>query len=305
MMAHLMAEGNIFDIQRFCVHDGPGIRTTVFFKGCNLRCFWCHNPESLHAGTEVQYLAMKCIACGACAACCPNGCHRMVDGMHGYDRSACVACGACTAACPAEALSAIGKLYTVQDVLDIALRDKPFYQNSGGGITCSGGEPMLQHGFLRELLSAAKANGLHTAVDTAGNVPFAWFEEVLPHTDLFLYDLKCMDSERHTAVTGVGNGLILENIQKLSQAGASIWVRIPVIPTVNDMMENMEGAAGFLQPLKGVQKVELLTYHRLGGGKYESMGKSYAATDLVPRSKEQMQGLAKPFLDRGIPVKVS
>ncbi len=300
-----MMQGILFDIQRFCVHDGPGIRTTIFFKGCNLRCFWCHNPESIQPNPEVQYLPMKCIGCGKCAACCPHGCHSMREGLHGFDRAACRSCFACAAVCPAEALSVVGKAWTVQQVLDTALRDAPFYRNSGGGITCSGGEPMLQHAFLRELLSRAKAHGLHTAVDTAGNVPFSWFEEVLPYTDLFLYDLKCMDEGAHALATGAGNRLILENIRQLSQVGAAIWVRIPVIPGVNDTEDNMIRAAQFLRPLKGVWLVELLTFHRLGGGKYESIGRSFAAMDLKPLSKEEMQGLSRPFGDIGIPVKVS
>lgn len=298
-------QGKIFDIQRFSVHDGPGIRTTIFFKGCNLRCFWCHNPESLSTGQEVQYLAMKCIGCGKCVACCPQACHSMPDGLHCYNRTACTSCGECVAVCPAEALSYVGKPYTVQEILEIALRDKPFYQNSGGGVTCSGGEPMLQHGFLRELLAASRGEGLHTAVDTAGNVPFGWFEELLPFTDLFLYDVKCMDETRHMEATGVSNRLILENIVKLSGAGASIWVRIPVIPTVNDSLENMRQCADFLRPLAGIQKVELLTFHRLGGGKYESVGRTYGARELVPATKEKMQALSQPFINENITVKVS
>lgn len=298
-------QGTLFDIQRFCVHDGPGIRTTIFFKGCNLKCFWCHNPESLNPKLEVQYLASKCIGCGKCIICCSNGCHIMDNGMHSYDRTYCLSCGECAAGCPAEALSSVGKDYTVEDVLNIAIRDKKFYDNSSGGITCSGGEPMLQHDFLKELLVAANAVGLNTAIDTAGNVPFEWFEEILPFTDLFLYDLKCMDNTQHTKAVGVGNRHILENIVKLSEAGATIWVRIPVIPSVNDSMENMERTANFLSPLKGVQKVELLTFHRLGGGKYETMGRDYTATDLLPLSKEEMQRISKPFQDKKFTVKVS
>jgi pyruvate formate lyase activating enzyme len=295
----------LFDIQRFCVHDGPGIRTTVFFKGCNLKCFWCHNPESINAAPEMQYLSMKCIGCGKCAACCPNGCHTFEDGMHRYDRAACQLCGRCAQACDAEALSWAGRRYTVQEALDVALRDKPFYDNSGGGITCSGGEPMLQKDFLLELLKRARAAGLHTAVDTAGNVPFEWFIEILPHTDLFLYDLKCMDNGRHREATGVGNGLILDNLAGLSQAGARIWVRIPVIPPVNGTLCHMRQAAEYLAPLPGIEKVELLTFHRLGGGKYESLGGSYDAMGIKPFSKEEMLGLAKPFHDRNLEVKVS
>lgn len=298
-------QGTLFDIQRFSVHDGPGIRTTVFFKGCNLRCFWCHNPESISLNQEIQLLETKCIGCGRCFAACPHGCHKTAEGRRLYDRADCAACGACAAACPAEALSAVGRDYAAAEVLEIVERDKPFYVNSGGGMTCSGGEPMLQTGFLEELLRGAKALGIHTAVDTAGNVPFRLFEHVLPHTDLFLYDIKCADAAAHAAATGADNRLILDNVRRLSEAGAALWVRIPVIPGVNGTLDNMARTAGILRGLDGVQLVELLTFHRLGGGKYESLGKTYAALDLAPLTKEEMQALSKPFTDNNIDVKVS
>jgi pyruvate formate lyase activating enzyme len=298
-------QATLFDIQRFCVHDGPGIRTTVFFKGCNLHCFWCHNPESISTKPEVQYLSMKCIGCGKCFSACPRGCHSVCDGQRTFDRSACLGCAQCTQACPSEALTMVGKAYTVQDVLDVVLRDKPFYKGSGGGLTCSGGEPMLQKDFLVELLARAKAEGLHTAVDTAGNVPWRFYEEILPYTDLFLYDIKCMDNARHAAATGADNRLILENIVRLSGEGAKIWVRIPVIVGVNDTAENMEQTAELLKPLEGVELVELLTFHRLGGGKYESIGKVYGAMELLPAAKEEMKALSQSFVDFNIPIKIS
>jgi glycyl-radical enzyme activating protein len=305
--------GTVFDIQRFSVHDGPGIRTTVFFKGCNLRCFWCHNPESVGMKSEVQFIGSKCIGCGKCAAACPKGCHMvaplrcdaMADGRRLYDRKACVACGACAAACPSGALDLVGKRYAVEDVLEIVSRDAPFYKNSGGGMTCSGGEPMLQIDFLEALLRGAGAMGIHTAVDTAGNVPFSSFERIIPHTNLFLYDIKCMDRAVHADATGTGNALILENIEKLSRAGAEIWVRVPVIPGVNDNMGNMERTADLLRGLSGVKLAELLTFHRLGGGKYESLGKAYEARNLEPAAKEKMRALAVPFTDNGVQVKIS
>ncbi|MDO8685145.1 MAG: glycyl-radical enzyme activating protein [Clostridiales bacterium] len=298
-------QATLFDIQRFSIHDGPGIRTTVFFKGCNLHCFWCHNPESISTKPEVQFLPVKCIGCSKCSLACRRACHSMRDGQRFYDREACVTCGDCVDACPSEALTLMGKNYTVKDVLEIVSRDKPFYKNSSGGMTCSGGEPMLQKDFLLELLIGAKAMDLHTAVDTAGHVPFHYFSEVLPYTDLFLYDLKCMDNDRHTAATGVGNRLILDNIRKLSEAGVEIWVRIPVIQGINDTLENMCRTAEFLQPLSGIKKVELLTFHRLGGGKYESMGKTYTAMELLPATKEEMQALSQPFKDMNITVNIS
>jgi pyruvate formate lyase activating enzyme len=295
----------LFDIQRFSVHDGPGIRTTVFFKGCNLRCFWCHNPESVNPGREVQFLEQKCIMCGKCAAVCTKGCHTMEDGRRCYDRTFCVACGECTFVCPSEALAFVGKNDTVQEVLEVVARDAPFFKNSGGGITCSGGEPMLQIDFLQGLLSGARTLGLHTAVDTAGNVPFRFFQRVFPVTDLFLYDIKCIDDDTHIKATGTSNRLILENIKRLSEAGAAVWVRIPVVPGVSNTVDNMVRTADLLQALHGIERVELLNFHRLGGGKYESLGKTYAAQDLVPATKEEMTALSAPFIDRNMTVKVS
>lgn len=298
-------QATLFDIQRFSVHDGPGIRTTVFFKGCNLHCFWCHNPESISSKQEVQFLPFKCIGCGKCLAACPRGCHTVSGGQRVYDRASCETCGRCAVQCPAEALALMGGTYTVPDVLETVSRDKPFYKGSGGGLTCSGGEPMLQKDFLLDLLTQAKAADVHTAVDTAGNVPYSFFCDVLPYTDLFLYDMKCMDDARHTAATGVSNRLILENIVKLSRAGAKIWVRIPVIPTVNNTPDNMWQAAEFLKNLDGVEKVELLTFHRLGEGKYESIGRTYSAMELLAATKVEMQALAAPFREMNMPTQIS
>ena len=295
-------EATIFDIQRFSVHDGPGIRTTVFFKGCNLHCFWCHNPESIRSQREVEFLPIKCIGCGKCFTVCPNQCHVLKDGEHIFDQEKCTACGKCTDFCYAEALTMAGKTYSPQEVLDIVLMDKPFYKEEGG-MTCSGGEPMLQKDFLEELLRLAKENGLHTAVDTAGNVPFEWYEQVLPYTDLFLFDLKCMDDEGHVKAVGVHNQLIKENICRLSQAGAHIWVRIPTIPGVNATLENMRETAELVKDLEGVELVELLAFHKLGGGKYDSLGLEYAAKEITPPSKEEMNALCQPFRDVGKNVK--
>lgn len=297
-------QGLVFDIQRFSVHDGPGIRTTVFFKGCNLRCFWCHNPESVDLLPEIMFVPQKCIGCGKCLTACKNGCHAAADGKHVFLRENCVRCGECAKTCFAKALTIAGTCKTAEEVLDEVEKDMPFYKNSGGGMTCSGGEPMLQTEFLRELLMKAKDRGISTAVDTAGNVPFENFLEVLPYTDLFLYDLKSMDDSVHREATGVVNERIKENIRKLSEAGARIWVRIPVIPGVNAEAGNMEATAELLKPLNP-ELVELLTFHKLGGGKYESVGRVYAAKNLEPKTKAEMAELAEPFRAAGIKVKVS
>jgi pyruvate formate lyase activating enzyme len=297
-------EGKIFDIQRCCVHDGPGIRTTVFFSGCNLRCEWCHNPESFEADGRLQFIETKCVGCGECLKACPRLLHSISDdGKHVIDRSRCARCGQCVSSCWAQALSMTALKMDVDDILAKVLLDKPFYRNKGG-LTISGGEPLLQPEFAASLLMAAKENSVRTAVDTAGNVPFSSFERIRNHTDLFLYDMKCMDESAHLRVTGVSNALILENLKKLSHCAAKILVRIPVIPGLNDNEENMTASAAFLSDLEGVIGVELLRFHKLGGGKYESLGLHYAANNLDPPSKDFLEELSACFSEKGINVKV-
>lgn len=240
-------QADIFDIQRNSCVDGPGIRTTVFFKGCNLSCRWCHNPEGQSFQREVLRYPDKCTGCGSC------------KGEALFD-------------CPNGAKVICGKGYTADEVLQEVLKDKLFYDTSGGGVTFSGGECMLQADFLREILKACKENGIHTAVDTAGHVAFSQFEKVMPYTDLFLYDVKFMDSRKHKEFTGVDNGLILENLDKLVKKGGRIWARVPVIGGVNDGQE-LERIQSFLQKI-GVEKVELLPYHGLGEHKYAALGRS-------------------------------
>jgi len=292
--------GRIFDIQRFSVHDGPGIRTTVFLSGCNLRCFWCHNPESHETERRLQYVEAKCVGCGKCAAACPNGCHRFDGNERAIDRPSCVSCGVCASVCWSGALTMTSRTEESGRVLGIVALDKPFYKNKGG-MTVSGGEPLLQPEFTEELLRGAKEKGIHTAVDTAGNAPFPVFERLLPFTDLFLYDIKVMDETAHIRSTGSGNRVILENLMSLSEAGAEILVRIPVIPGVNDSMENMEETAEFLTCLKrGVRGAELLNFHPLGGGKYGPLGMKYEAEGMKPLSAERMKELTAPFGEAGI-----
>ena len=251
----------IFDIQRASFVDGPGIRTTVFFKGCNLRCAWCHNPESQSAKTEMLFYKNRCTGCGKCKEKCPNSLEK------------CDFCGKCVLFCPHDAREICGKEYTVDDVMREVLKDKAIYENSGGGVTFSGGECMLQIDFLEEVLKKCKEQGIHTAVDTAGHVPTEYFERILPHTDLFLYDIKCFDEEKHKKYTGVGNELILSNLKKLISLGAKIWIRIPVIPGVNDTLSEMKKIKSFIDSSGGVEKIELLPYHAMGEHKYSALGK--------------------------------
>lgn len=256
-----MQKGYVFDIQRFSISDGPGIRTTVFFKGCNLRCAWCHNPESQSAKKQMLFYKDKCTLCGKCSQVCP------------YNLKSCDFCGKCAIFCPNNAREICGVEYTSDEVFAEIIKYKAFYDNSNGGVTFSGGECMLQIDFLYGLLKKCKENGIHTAVDTAGHIPFESFEKILPYTDLFLYDMKCFDSEKHKKYVGVGNNLILENLEKLFSANAKIWIRIPVISHINDSIEEMQLIKDFLDSKGKPEKIELLPYHAMGENKYAAIGK--------------------------------
>ena len=252
---------NIFDIQRSSFVDGPGIRTTVFFKGCNLRCAWCHNPESQSAATQLLVYGDKCVGCGKCLEKCP------------HDLKACELCGKCELYCPAEARRVCGKAYTVEELLSEILADKLFYETSGGGVTFSGGECMLQLDALCEILQKCRESGIQTAVDTAGHVPFSHFERILPFTDLFLYDVKSMDPQVHKAYTGVENTLILDNLARLLERGTRVWIRVPVVVGVNDTEKEMRALAAFFQEHGMPEKIELLPYHAMGESKARAIGR--------------------------------
>lgn len=269
-----MPKAMIFDIQRNSFVDGPGIRTTVFFKGCNLRCKWCHNPESQSFEKQMMFYKDKCTGCGKCREVCPNHLKK------------CDFCGKCELYCPADARKVCGREYTPAEVFAEVIKDKAFYDNSGGGVTFSGGECMLQLDFLCEILEKCKSAGIHTAVDTAGNVPWKSFEKILPFTDLFLYDIKAFGAELHRKGTGVSNELILENLKNLS-GRADIIVRIPVIGGYNDNDEEIRRIADFLKQIK-IIKAELLPYHAMGEHKYTALG----------RNPESFNVPNKNFMDR-------
>ena len=274
-------KGMLFDIQRSSFVDGPGIRTTVFFKGCNLHCAWCHNPESQSPKPQMMFYKNKCTDCGKCKNKCP---HALLD---------CDLCGACTDDCPQGAREICGRNYTVDEVMKIILKDKAFYRASGGGVTFSGGECMLQIDFLKTLLQTCKENNIHTAIDTAGHVPFDRFEQITPYTDLFLYDVKCYDRETHKKHTGVGNELIFENLGRLLSGKKSVWVRIPVIPGINDSIEEMTAIRKLLDWYGFPEKVELLPYHAMGDHKYAALGKQ--KKPFVTPGDEKMQTLNAVF----------
>lgn len=255
-----MLTATLFDIERNAFVDGPGIRTTVFFKGCNLRCAWCHNPESQSFQPQMMFYQDQCTGCGKCRTVCPQQ-------MNG-----CTLCGKCALFCPSDARKVCGKAYSASEVLAEILRDKPYYDRSGGGVTFSGGECMLQIDFLSDILHRCRESGVHTAVDTAGHVPFDSFARILPDTDLFLYDIKLLDAQRHRQFTGVSNDLILENLQKLFAKDAKVWIRIPVIPGVNDQPGEMEAIRDWLMRHRQPEKIELLPYHAMGENKYRALG---------------------------------
>ena len=283
-----MKTGTIFNIQRFSVDDGPGIRTTVFFKGCPLSCVWCHNPESHETRRELFFYPQKCIGCGACAAVCPNGCHILTDAQtdfHTFDRSACVRCGKCAEACCTKAIDIAGREATVEDILKEVRSDSIFYEESGGGMTVSGGEPLSQAAFVLELCTAAKAEGIHVAMETCGWASWETVEPFLSCVDLFLYDYKA-EKEDHKRLTGVDNDRILENLEKLSARGAHIILRCPIVPDCNDTDAHFEAIAALAKRLDGIEGVHLEPYHPLGISKSEQLGKTPAYNN-------------RAFLDRG------
>jgi pyruvate formate lyase activating enzyme len=287
-----MTTGVIFDIQRFSLHDGPGIRTTVFFKGCPLKCLWCHNPESINPDIELAFYTHKCINCGSCVRVCPTGALQN-DDLKGkkYDREICQFCWKCAEACPGEALKVQGKRYTVEEVLTEVLRDLPFYKQSGGGVTLSGGEPTFQFDFCLALLEACKEDNISTALDTSGFVLWERLERLLPFVDIFLYDIKHMDSEEHKRLTGVPNEVILENLLKLDKAGKPIEIRIPIIPSYNDSEKNIEAVSNFIKGLKSIKGVRLLPYHKLGLSKPWLFNNKRGILDLEPPKKDEIERL--------------
>ncbi len=288
---------------RFALHDGPGIRTTVFLKGCPLRCWWCHNPESQSAEPELVYFAERCVRCGECVRACPRGALSLADA--GVVRAAdlCDNDGACAQACPAGARQLAGRWMTVSGVLAEVAKDQVFFDQSGGGVTISGGEPLMQPEFVEELLAACRARRIRTALDTCGLAQPEVVERIRPLVDLFLYDLKLMDQAGHLKYTGVKNDRILENLATLAEAGSAVIVRVPVIPGVNDDGDNLDRLAGFMTA-HGLRDVDLLPYHRIGSDKYQRLHLTWRMDGVEPPGADHMDALAARLREGGLRVRI-
>jgi pyruvate formate lyase activating enzyme len=288
-----MNKTKVVEIKRFAVHDGDGIRTTVFLKGCPLKCVWCHNPEGISYKPEIAFFDNKCTLCGDCVAVCPNGAHKIENGLHTLDRTLCTACGKCEDECLNGALKLYGREMTVDELLPILLDDKEFYESSGGGVTLSGGECLMQADFCAELLKRLKALGINTAVDTCGYVPRESIDKVLPYTDTFLYDIKAFDEDVHIKCTARSNKLILENLHYLNECGKKIEVRIPYVPEYNS--EQMEKIAELLKPLENVVKVKVLPYHNYAGSKYRSLDMENTLPTVELPTNEEIEAAQRIF----------
>jgi len=299
-----MTSGVIFDIKKYSINDGPGIRTTVFFKGCPLSCQWCHNPESQLPHPQLIFRAARCLRCGACVEVCPREAIECRDGDFITRWNVCDNCGTCAETCYPGAREILGYEIAPTELLREIERDLPFFDQSGGGVTFSGGEPLMQPDFLAEILEMCRERDIHTALDTSGAAPWPVIEKLLPYVSLFLFDLKCMDSFQHTQFTGVPNDEILSNLRLISQNGARIIIRIPLIPGLNDDEENLSASAKFLVNLPHLEGVELLAYHEIAQSKYNGLGMRYCLANLLPPTQEKMEQARLILSSYGLPVTI-
>lgn len=300
-----MQSGLIFDVKKYAINDGPGIRVTIFFKGCPLRCAWCHNPESISPKIQKMYTADKCIGCSACIEVCPeDACKLTADGVV-TDPERCTVCGKCADICPTKATEMSGRRATVDELIEIIEKERIFFEQSGGGVTISGGEPLLQSDFLIALLDELGARSIHRVVDTTGFAKSEILLNVARRTDLFLYDLKMMDSGKHKKWTGVENEQILKNLRLLAETGAAIDIRIPLVKGVNDDDVNIEQTAAFVASLPGGRKkINVLPYHNIAAGKYLKLGEKYDSSDMAEPSEEELASIVTKFTGFGLEVVV-
>ena len=292
---------NIINIQKFSVHDGDGIRTTIFFKGCALNCWWCHNPESQNFAPELLYNAERCTSCGRCAEICPQHGIKEVNGQFLADRTKCDACGTCTEYCLNNAREICGQTYAIRDLIKEIQKDQMFYEESGGGVTLSGGEVMLQSPeYIEELTRQLHKKGFNIAIDTCGYAPWENYERILPYVDTFLYDIKLIDPERHKKYMGQDNVLILDNLKKLSAAGATINLRLPLIVPVNTDDQDIQDIISFLKENNiHILKTNLLPYHNTGNHKYEKLGEEYKGVTFEKPSQERLEEIMQQSIDAG------
>lgn len=295
----MSANGTIFNIQKFSIHDGPGVRTTVFLKGCPLRCKWCANPESQLVEVQILHDQKKCVGCETCVHVCPQKAIEVKNGRIVIHTDRCTGCRTCIQNCPSMALSYEGETKNVEEVVEICLQDLDFYEESDGGVTISGGEGMTQPDFVKELLLRLKEHGIHTAIETTGYAPDSVFQELAPMFDLLLFDVKQYDSLKHKEGTGVGNEQIIKNLRWAIQKGLDVLPRIPVIPNFNAVLEDAAGIAALLKEV-GASKVQLLPFHQFGENKYHLLGKTYEYEHVEALHPEDLSDYQKVFLDAGL-----
>jgi pyruvate formate lyase activating enzyme len=296
--------GRIFDIRRYSIHDGPGIRTAVFLKGCSLRCLWCHNPESVDPGPELMHWPGRCSRCYSCIKACPVGAvAKDAAGAVIIDRAKCDLCGKCAEACLYDAMQVVGREMSVEEVLGELERDKIFYDQSGGGVTLSGGDPLVQAGFAEAILDGCRSQGIHTALDTAGYSKNGILDRVAAKADLILFDLKCMDDARHRKFTGVSSTPIIDNLRRLAAGRTEVWVRIPLVAGVNDDDENTRRTIALLTSLKTIKKVGLLPYHSGGLEKARRIGRESHFRKFETPSEERLAAIEAAFREAGFEVR--
>jgi len=295
----------VFDVKRYAINDGPGIRVTIFMKGCPLACRWCHNPESISPTVQKMYSREKCIGCGECVEICPVEACELTDAGIVTDPNRCIRCGKCASVCPAAATEMSGRYETVSDLLGVIESERPFFDQSGGGVTFSGGEPLLYPDFLMEILDACGRLRIHRTVDTCGLARTRNLLAVAERTDLFLYDLKMMDSTKHKEWTGAGNKRILKNLEALAESGAAIQIRIPLIKGVNADEENINATATFVAALPGpARPISLLPYHNVAGGKFARLGRDYLPSQMTEPDAEDLERVIAGFASHGLTASV-
>lgn len=298
-----MILGRTINIQKYSIHDGPGIRTTVFLKGCPLRCWWCHNPESQSTKHEIMFFDERCTSCGVCVKRCREKAIEIKEKYPIIDENKCTLCGKCTDFCPNNAREYIGQDMSVQEVMEEIIKDEVFYDESNGGVTFSGGEPLLQADFLNEVLKRCKNRGIHTAVDTSGYASWDKFEKITDKVDLFLFDIKLMNNEKHIKYIGVENLLILDNLKKLSDKGANIFIRMPIIAGINDDDEHVDEVIKFLSNLRILQ-INLLAYHKIGMDKYRRLKMHYRLSGMEKPTDEVIAKIGEKLKKSGFKVKI-